>query len=94
MRLDDKEIMLLWEQGVPGSNPGTPTFENQGVVLRDAAPFCFSPFPMNLLVLQRTENGLGGVALYRPSICRLLKKCTKFHLLMLFFLGIKSNIWF
>ena len=22
---------LLWEQGVPGSNPGIPTSENQGV---------------------------------------------------------------
>lgn len=31
MRLDDKEIMLLWEQGVAGSNPATPTFENEGV---------------------------------------------------------------
>ena len=26
MRLDDKEIMLLWEQGVAGSNPATPTY--------------------------------------------------------------------
>ena len=29
MRLDDKEIMLLWEQGVAGSNPATPTTKNK-----------------------------------------------------------------
>jgi len=31
MKLNDNEIMLLWEQGVVGSNPTTPTVENQGV---------------------------------------------------------------
>jgi len=31
MRLDDNIIMLLWEQGVAGSNPATPTAENEGV---------------------------------------------------------------
>jgi len=39
MRLDDKEIMLLWEQEVAGSNPATPTLENQRLAL-----FCVSLF--------------------------------------------------
>ena len=29
---------LLWEQGVPGSNPGIPTTRNQGVTV-NVAPF-------------------------------------------------------
>ena len=33
---------LLWEQGVPGSNPGTPTDENQGVTVK-CSSFFYSP---------------------------------------------------
>ena len=32
---------LLWEQGVPGSNPGIPTIKNQGVTV-NVAPFLVS----------------------------------------------------
>ena len=31
---------MLWEQGVVGSNPATPT-DNQGVTLKNVAPFIF-----------------------------------------------------
>ena len=31
---------LLWEQGVPGSNPGIPTNENQGVTA-NVTPFLY-----------------------------------------------------
>ena len=33
-----KAIFMLWEQGVEGSNPFTPTTENQGVT-KNVAPF-------------------------------------------------------
>ena len=36
------QIQNLWEQGVAGSNPATPTIENQGVMMKIMAPF-FNP---------------------------------------------------
>ena len=41
---------LLWEQGVVGSNPATPTVESQGVTVKCSSFFLFSEWGGLLLV--------------------------------------------
>ena len=44
MKINDIPLFVLWEQGVAGSNPATPTVENQKITCKNVSLwFCYVP---------------------------------------------------